>query len=149
MYHVPCCILEKCGKLPDSGLEKLLNAVSKTEWAIRAIWTMETQPQSYQKETISAPGLETILVIMWQRYGLCPKSLLAAKLKSNGLTSLVKEILKQPNIGSVMWLLAISLMRIYNEREQVGQKEIKNVQFEDKKSTQKFNVETQVCAERD
>lgn len=88
---------------------------------------METQPQSYQKETISAPGLETILVIMWQRHGLCPKSLLAAKLKSNRLTSLVKEILKQPNIDSVRWLLAISLMRIYNEKEQVGQKEIKNV----------------------
>lgn len=74
------------------------------------------------EETISVAGLETILVIMWQRCGLCPKSLLTAKLKSNGLTSLVKEISKQHNIDSVVWLLAMALMRIYNGKSKWGKR---------------------------
>jgi hypothetical protein len=40
---------------------------------------------------------------------------------------------KQPNVDSVSWLLVISLRLVYNETEQMEQKEIKNVQFEEKK----------------
>ena len=37
-------------------------------------------------------------------------------------------------------------MQIYNEKEQVGQKEIQNVWFEAKQTTKKFNVGAKACA---
>lgn len=40
-------------------------------------------------------------------------------------------------------------MQVYNEKEQVGQKEIKNVHFKEKESTWKSNDGSKVCAERD
>lgn len=44
------------------------------------------------------------------------RGLLEAKLKkNNGLISLVEEISRQPNIDSVMWVLAI--MWIFNENK--------------------------------
>ena len=46
-----------------------------------------------------------------------------------------------------MWLLVV--MHIYNEKEQAGQKEIQNVQFEEKNTNRNFNVGTLLCAERD
>ena len=36
----------------------------------------------------------------------------------------LKEISKQPNIDSAPFLLVITLMQVYNEKEQVGQKEM-------------------------
>jgi hypothetical protein len=56
------------------------------------------------------------------------------KFKSRGVTSLV-EIIKQPDIGYTRWLLVIPLMQVCNEKEQVGQKEIQNVQLKRKRST--------------
>ena len=52
----------------------------------------------------------------------CPKNFPEAKLKSNGLISLVEEVLRKPNIDSIAWLLVITLMQIYYEKEQVNKK---------------------------
>ena len=46
----------------------------------------------------------------------CLKSLPEAKVKSFVLIPLAEEILKQSNIGSVIWLLLFALMRICNKR---------------------------------
>lgn len=54
----------------------------------------------------------------------CLENLPEAKLKSFVLISLAEEILRQPYIDSVMWSLAITLIQIYNNQEQAGQKEI-------------------------
>lgn len=54
----------------------------------------------------------------------CPKNLLRAKFKSYGLNSWVGQISRQPNINSIMWLLIITLIHVYSEKEHVGQKEI-------------------------
>lgn len=40
--------------------------------------------------------------------------------------ALAKEISSQLNIGCVLWLLVMGLMKIYNEKEQRRQKEIQN-----------------------
>lgn len=40
-------------------------------------------------------------------------------------------------------------MQVYNEKEQVRQKEIQNAQFEEKYRTRQFNVGVLVCTERD
>lgn len=62
-----------------------------------------------------------------------------AKLKSNGLITLVEEISRQHNGESVEGLLLVIFMHIYNEKkQQIGQKEIKkNVQFGEKKNTRR------------
>ena len=67
----------------------------------------------------------------------CPKSLPAAKLKNFGLIPLAEEISKQPSIDSVVWLLVLALMKIYNEKEQVQKVKIQNVQSEEKNSIKK------------
>lgn len=45
---------------------------------LRTTWAMEIQPKRFQKRTILAPGLETILVAFWQRlwllFSLAPRS---------------------------------------------------------------------------
>lgn len=46
-----------------------------------------------------------------------------------------------------MWLLVVK--QICNEKEQAGQKETQNVQFEEENTNRDFNVGTQLCAERD
>lgn len=43
-------------------------------------------------------------------------------MKSNGPASLVEEILGQHQMESLAWLLFISLMQVYNENQQLGQK---------------------------
>ena len=48
---------------------------------------------------------------------------------------------KQPNVDSVSWLLVISLRLVYNETEQMEQKEIKNVQFEEREKKKKELLE--------
>lgn len=68
---------------------------------------------------------------MWLLHA-CPKSLPGVKFKSNELISLV-EISRQFNIESVMWLLVITDMQIYNENDEGGQKETQHVPFEEKK----------------
>ena len=56
-------------------------------------------------------------------------------MKSFGLNPLAKEISKQPSIDSVVWLLVLTLMKMYNEKEQAEQGKIQNVQFEEKRGT--------------
>ena len=60
-----------------------------------------------------------ILVKKVAAFCSCPKSLFEAKMKSFGLILLAEEISKQCSIDSVMWLLVLTLMKIYNEKEQV------------------------------
>jgi hypothetical protein len=78
-----------------------------------------------------------ILVILWQSAWLHAslphlKNLSEAKLKSNGLISLAEAISKQHKIESMNWLLWLwmTALQIYNEKEQMGWKEIHNVLFE-------------------
>ena len=47
----------------------------------------------------------------------CLKSLPEAKVKSFGLIPLAEEISKQPSIDFVMWILMVTLMKIYSEKE--------------------------------
>lgn len=56
---------------------------------------------------------------------LCPKILPENKLKGFGLTSLAVKTSRQPNTDTVMLLLVLILIQVYNEKEQVGQKETK------------------------
>lgn len=51
----------------------------------------------------------------------CPKNLPEAKLKTNGQISLANEISRQHNIDSVGWILLVTLMQLYNEKEQAKQ----------------------------
>lgn len=63
--------------MKDFGLRKQLNAIRKAKRAIlvgawktivlRAMWSMEAQFEMFQRGTKLAIGLETILVIFWQR----------------------------------------------------------------------------------
>ena len=67
----------------------------------------------------------------------CPESLPEAKVKSFGLILLAEEISKQPSIDSVMWFLVVTLMKIYNKKEQVQQSKSQNENFEAEMSTRK------------
>ena len=57
-----------------------------------------------------------ILVKNVAAFCLCLKSLPEAKVKRFGLIPLAKKILKQPSVLSVVWLLIVTLLRIYNEQ---------------------------------
>lgn len=59
---------------------------------------------------------------MWLAFA-CPKNLPETKLKSFRLMVLA-EVSRQPSVDFVMWLLVVTFMQIYNEKEQVGQREI-------------------------
>ena len=54
-------------------------------------------------------------------FSLCPKCISEAQLKSFGLIPFAKEISKQPGIDSVVWLLVVTLIEIYHEKEQAKQ----------------------------
>jgi hypothetical protein len=47
----------------------------------------------------------------------CPKILSGVKLKGFGLMVLKWMISRQPSIGYVMWLLVVTLVQVYNEKE--------------------------------
>ena len=49
------------------------------------------------------------------------------------------KISRQLSIDCAVWRFVVILMQIYNEKEQAEQGKIQNVQFEEKKITQKFN----------
>ena len=51
---------------------------------------------------------------------------------------MAEKISKQPSIDSVVWLLVLTLMKIYNEKEQAEQIKMHNVQSEDR-NTRKWN----------
>lgn len=48
-----------------------------------------------------------------------------------------------------MWLLVTTLTQFYKVKEQAEQREIPNVQFEERSGTRKFHVGAKACAERD
>ena len=70
-------------------------------------------------------------------FGPFQKSLPEAKVKSFVFFPLAEEISKQPSIDSVMWLLVLTLMKIYNEKEKAEQGKIANVRSEDNRGTRK------------
>lgn len=45
----------------------------------------------------------------------------------------------------MIWLFLVSLMQLYNEKEQVRYKELKDIPFEEKKSTRKPNILAEAC----
>lgn len=63
----------------------------------------------------------------------CAKNLPEDKLKSFGIISLARKF-QEPNIEPVTWFLVITSMQFYNEKEQVVQKELRNVQLKEKRS---------------
>ena len=73
---------------------------------------------------------------IWQRKCLpsvfVPQILPETKLKSCGLMALVEKISSQPNIDYVMWLLVITLMKIYNEKIKQDKKDKQKEKFEEK-----------------
>jgi hypothetical protein len=59
----------------------------------------------------------------------CLKNMLEAKLKSLGLMVLSKEISGCSGIDLVMWLLVVTLMRVYNEKQHSEQGKIQKCMF--------------------
>lgn len=57
----------------------------------------------------------------------CPKNSPEANQKSNRLISLAEKISKQPNSDFVIWLLIITLIQVYNEKEYMEQKVTENI----------------------
>lgn len=62
---------------------------------------------------------------------------------------MAEEILRQAAIGFVVWLLVVTLMWVYNEKEKAGQEEKKKVEFEEKRGTRECNVGAKTCADID
>jgi hypothetical protein len=60
--------------------------------------------------------------------------MLEAKLQSFGLMALTDEISRQPKFDYVKWIVLVTFMWIYNQKEQAGQRKIQNTEFEKKKS---------------
>jgi hypothetical protein len=58
-------------------------------------------------------------------------------MKNIGKMLLTEGISRQSSINSVTWLDMITLTEIYKQKEQIGQKEIQNVQFEEKRGRRK------------
>ena len=67
------------------------------------------------------------------------KNLPEAKSKSFGLIQFAEEISKQYNIDFVIWLLVLTLIQIYKEKEQVELGEIRKAQFKEKEGSGKQN----------
>lgn len=63
--------------------------------------------------------------------------------------SSAEKISRLPGTDRIIWLLVSTLAQVCNEKEQVGQKEIQNVQFVGKKNTRRCNVGAKSCAKGD
>lgn len=59
------------------------------------------------------------------------------------------EILRQLSIDTAMWLLVTTLMQLYNEKDQVAQRAIQNVQFWERGSTRKGGIGAKSCVQGD
>lgn len=57
-------------------------------------------------------------------------------MKSCGSTTLAEES-KQPSVDCATWLLVASVMEIYNEKEQVEQGKMQNVQIVEERDTRR------------
>lgn len=69
-------------------------------------------------------------------------------MKINVQNYLVEGISKKSNIDSVIQLLGITLVQVYNGKEQIVQEEIQSIQCEEKKSTGKLNLVAKACGEK-
>lgn len=65
---------------------------------------------------------------------LCPKTVCEAKWKNIGSVMSAESISRQPSADYVEWLL-LTLVQIYNEKVQAGQREIQNVQSVEKRNS--------------
>jgi hypothetical protein len=93
---------------------------------LRAMWTREVGFQRFQRRTILATELD-VLWYFGNECGFfysCPKNMPEAKLESFRPISWAEEISRKSNTDLVTGLLVTTLMQVYNEREQAGQKEI-------------------------
>ena len=70
---------------------------------------------------------------------LCPKSQLEAKVKTFVIILQPQEISKEPRIYSIVWLLVLILMKIYNENKQSKVRKLQNVQHKEKRGNKKWN----------
>lgn len=74
-----------------------------------------------KKWLLSTCVLRTCLRLNWTKFG----------------TNFFDRDSKTANIDPIKRSIVITLMQIYNEKEQVGQKEIQNIQFKEKKKARK------------
>ena len=82
---------------------------------------MGAQLKKFQKGRMLVTGLDIIILTifllrMWL-FVPCPKIMPEAKLKCFGLMILSEEISRQPDIDSVLWLLLVTHIQIYNQKE--------------------------------
>lgn len=68
-----------------------------------------------------------------------PKTLPEVKLKSCGFILFAEEISIQPTLDCVMWILVITLIKIYNEKHQAEQAKLQSVQVKEREDTRKWN----------
>jgi hypothetical protein len=94
---------------------------------LRAVWSGEVRSCNFDKE--------------------CPENLPQAKLKSRRLISLVQAIPREPQFCGIV-ISDTSYSYLPCGKEQAGEKEIQNRQFEVKKSTRKISVAAEACADR-
>lgn len=73
---------------------------------------------------------------MWLLYVLVQENMPKARLKSFGLIALAKENSRHPTNDCFLWLLVVIFMNINNDKKQVEQRKIQNVQFEEKNGYQ-------------
>lgn len=122
--------------------DTLVGAQKTAVW--RAMWMAAIQHKRFQRGVISAAALDAMSMILQQRvwtlFAPCPKNLPKAKFKSNELISLVEKTLRQPNTDSAACLLVIICTWLYNQKAQMGQKEIQNAQFGEGKNSGKPGV---------
>jgi hypothetical protein len=65
--------------------------------------------------------LEVFLAKNMAAFCPCLKHLLESELKSFGLSKLAEEISKQLHMDSVIWMLVLASVQVYDEKEQVEQ----------------------------
>lgn len=95
---------------------------------LRATQTVETQAKRRQRRTILANAIKTAFCDTVAKNGkalFVSEELTHGKFKSDGFISLAKEISREPKIDPEAWLLAITLMWVYNKRSYWGRKEYK------------------------
>lgn len=105
---------------------------------------MDAQLKRFQR-TVLATELETILVIVSQRMWLLlphPKNLPEAKLRSFGLISLAEETSMDSLMLTLLWLLVITLMQMFNGKEEKwGKKKWKMFSLRRKKEPRNLMLE--------
>lgn len=76
-----------------------------------------------------------------------PKDLLEPNLERFDLIAWAEEISWQPTVDSVMCFVII-IMQVYSKKEQVRQKAIQNLQYDEEQSPREFNIGAMVCNKR-